>query len=182
MPHDFKDALSRRRDGETGLKGAVRDCAFSWKCRLTLDLDGQSGFQQGHFNLNTGFKVSPQTSLSLEIMRCKRCMGRHKSLSGCWLRKWAAVIKRTRRNSKRKLQKYVLYHFIRPFSLFSGILTPAILCADECFLTLWTLEIEEIGQRTQSMKPTDNEIWLGFFKNKIRPASHLCPRYQPLRI
>lgn len=132
--------------------------------------------------MNTGFKVSHQTSLSLEIMRCKRCMGRHKSLSGCWLRKWAAVIKRTRRNSKRKLQKYVLYHFIRPFSLFSGILTPAILCADECFLTLWTLEIEKIGQRTQSMKPTDNAIWLGFFKNKIRPASHLCPRYQPLKI
>lgn len=64
----------------------------------------------------------------------------------------------------------------------SGILTPAILCADECFPAPGTLEIEEIGRRTKSMKPTDNEIWLGFYEDKIRPASHLCPDYQPLRI
>lgn len=64
----------------------------------------------------------------------------------------------------------------------SGILTPAILCADECFPAPGTLEIEKIGRRTKSMKPTDNEIWLGFYEDKIRPASHLCPDYQPLRI
>lgn len=34
-------------------------------------------------------------------------------------------------------------------------------------------EIEELGCSTSSMKPGDNEMWLGFFKNKIRPVSHL---------
>lgn len=65
---------------------------------------------------------------------------------------------------------------------FSGILTPDIVCVDECFAAPGTWEIEEVGQRSKSMKPSDNEIWLAFYKDKIRPASPLCAHYQPLRI
>jgi len=54
-----------------------------------------------------------------------------------------------------------------PLSLsLSGILTPAILCVDECFSAPGTQEIEAIGC-TALMK------YGGLFFNKIRPASHL---------
>ncbi|KAK5876608.1 hypothetical protein CesoFtcFv8_025943 [Champsocephalus esox] len=54
-------------------------------------------------------------------------------------------------------------------------LTPSILRVDECFPAPQTLEMEEIGRRIKSTRATDNEIWPGLDKNKIRPASHLCP-------
>lgn len=64
-----------------------------------------------------------------------------------------------------------------------SMLTPDILCPDECFPARGTLEIEEIVRRSKSMKPTDNEIWLHFYKDKIStPLSHLWAQYQPLRI
>lgn len=138
--------------------------------------------QQGHFNSNSGFNASPQTSLSLEIMRFKRCTGRHESFLGCWLRKSSAPIKQTRRNSKRKLQK------ICPVSFYPSILTFSCHpdpCHPRCGWVLpYTGDPADWGDwpDTQSMKPTDNEIWPGFFKNKIRPASHLWPSYRPLRI
>lgn len=63
-----------------------------------------------------------------------------------------------------------------------GVLTPDILRLDECFHAPGSLEMEEIVRGSRSMKPTDNEIWLGFYKDKIRSASHLRGDYRPLRI
>lgn len=50
----------------------------------------------------------------------------------------------------------------------SGVLTPDIFCLDECFHAPRSLEIEEIVRRSRSMKPADNEIWSGFYKDEIR--------------
>lgn len=55
----------------------------------------------------------------------------------------------------------------------SGILTPDIVCVDECFAAPGTREMEEVGRRSKSMKPSDNEIWPAFYKDTIRPA-FLC--------
>lgn len=63
-----------------------------------------------------------------------------------------------------------------------AVLTPDIFCLDECFHAPGSLEIEEIVRRSGSMKPTDNEIWLGFYKDEIRSASHLRGNHRPLRI
>lgn len=122
--------------------------------------------------MNAAFKV-PR---SFEIMRFKRCHEEVRVIFRLAVEKMGCCDKVEQKAEAEEIAQ------ICPVLALSGILTPDILCVDECFPAPGTLEIEEIGRRTKSMKPTDNEIWLAFYKDEIRPASHLRADYQPLRI
>lgn len=85
-------------------------------------------------------------------------------------------IKKSGRPRWGKLHKRVSLSSSASILPLSGVLTPDIFCLDECFHAAGSLEIDEIVRRSGSMKPTDNEIWPGFYKDEIRSASRPSPR------
>lgn len=91
-------------------------------------------------------------------------------------------MEKSRRQRWEELHKYAILSSSASIPALSGILTPDVLGLDECFHAPGSLEIEEIVRRSRSMKPADNEIWLGFYKDEIRSASHLRGDYRPLGI
>lgn len=80
------------------------------------------------------------------------------------------------------MHKYVFLSRSASILALWAVLTSDLFGLDECFQASGSLEMEEIVRRSGIMKPADNEIRLGFYKDEIRSASGLRGDHGPLRI
>lgn len=160
---ELQNALSWRDDGD--VSETARDLLLLLKSAdsVTLGRHAIISHHEGHFNLNIWALKCRLGYHVVEITRFKRCTGRLESFSGRRRRKQGRCDKVEQKEWAEEIAQICPASFHPCVSRSrSGILTPDTLCLDECLPVPRTLEIGEIGRRTESMKPADNDIWLGF--------------------